>query len=875
MSTLKRSQNNKLYDPNAALQVIGSVFRKPSLLDEEGKYYFSELDFNTEYHRVVFGVISNLYKTGTNRITSIEIDDYLKERVRDKAIYDNGRGYSQLMEIAEKANVENFDYYYNRLKKFTLLRGYDDIGLDVSFLYDADNIIDIDKKKQQEDKFDSLTLNEIAQIIEEKIDFVKRQRVEDVTDEAQQIGDSIFDLLDELKAAPEVGSPLYGKYINGITRGARLGKFYIRSAPTGVGKAIPDKCSIPTPTGWKQVGEVEVGDYLFSQDGKPTEVLAVYPQEEKKAVWEVRFSDGTVAECCGEHLWEYWYDVSNSRKKKRVEDTKTIFKHAKELKNGFEKLDGSGYRFAVKRNKCVDYKPQYVHVDPYVMGVLLGCGKFKASALDRRAKLNTSSKEIADKVAIKLSERYGNVKAIDGLFDSWTFKCKSINYRNYSLKLSDLLGPQCDYFLALWNDEEDKFIPDVYIQNSYTVRMNVLKGLMDTCGDIDCMGNVTFSAKSKLLCSDVINLARSLGMCAKYVNDSKLKVIIRCSKEMKKAMFSTMSKLSYIDIFCDDDDIEYNYIIDIKKTDKKTNMTCFTVDNDSHLFLMNDFITTHNTRTMVADACYIACDEMFDSGEWKPIGCGIQQPTLYISTELDMQEIQTMALAFISGVNEEHILKNRYDFGEEDRVRRAATVLRRCPLYIETVPDFSLRDIENVIKRNIRVNATQYIFFDYLHTSMKILEEISRRSGGISLREDNILFLLSVKLKDICTQYGVFILTSTQLNGDWKKEPIPDQNMLRGAKSISDKADWCSILLDATDDDRQELIPLVSAIGCDMPNMKMSVYKNRRGEYNKFFLWMVADKGTCRYNPIFATDYQYNQVYIEDLAINVESGGEF
>ena len=49
---------------------------------------------------------------------------------------------------------------------------------------------------------------------------------------------------------------------------------------------------------------------------------------------------------------------------------------------------------------------------------------------------------------------------------------------------------------------------------------------------------------------------------------------------------------------------------------------------------------------------------------------------------------------------------------------------------------------------------------------MKILEEISRRSGGIKLREDNILFLLSVKLKDICNQFGVFILSSTQLNQD-------------------------------------------------------------------------------------------------------------
>lgn len=70
---------------------------------------------------------------------------------------------------------------------------------------------------------------------------------------------------------------------------------------------------------------------------------------------------------------------------------------------------------------------------------------------------------------------------------------------------------------------------------------------------------------------------------------------------------------------------------------------------------------------------------------------------------------------------------------------------------------------------------------------MKILEEITRRSGGIKLREDNILFMLSNKLKDICNQYGVFIMSSTQLNGNYVDSEIPDQNLLRGAKSI---ADW-------------------------------------------------------------------------------------
>ena len=153
---------------------------------------------------------------------------------------------------------------------------------------------------------------------------------------------------------------------------------------------------------------------------------------------------------------------------------------------------------------------------------------------------------------------------------------------------------------------------------------------------------------------------------------------------------------------------------------------------------------------------------------------------------------------------------------------------------------------------------------------MKILEEITRRSGGIKLREDNILFLLSVKLKDICTQFNIFILTATQLNESWKSDSLPDQNLLRGAKSIADKCDWGSILLNATSEDIENVSPIASQLNCKVPNMKLSIYKNRGGKYTNMYLWIYADKSTCRYDSIFATDYQYNWINIKQTEIITE-----
>jgi hypothetical protein len=119
--------------------------------------------------------------------------------------------------------------------------------------------------------------------------------------EEGKASDGIRELLKDLKAKPEVGLPLQGDIFNTITRGARKGKLYLRSAATGVGKAIPNSTIIPTPNGFKRADEIIVGDYLFDRLGNETLVLGVYPQGLRK-VWEITFDDGRKAKCCEDHL---------------------------------------------------------------------------------------------------------------------------------------------------------------------------------------------------------------------------------------------------------------------------------------------------------------------------------------------------------------------------------------------------------------------------------------------------------------------------------------------------------------------------------------------------------------------------------------------
>ena len=115
------------------------------------------------------------------------------------------------------------------------------------------------------------------------------------------------------------------------------------------------------------------------------------------------------------------------------------------------------------------------------------------------------------------------------------------------------------------------------------------------------------------------------------------------------------------------------------------------------------------TRSLIADACYMSCNKIYDENfGW--IRCGSSEPTLYITTEQELEEVQTMMLAFISNVNEEHILNGRYEDGDEERIDKAIEILTNSPLYVECIPDFSLQDIENKIKKNIREHDVKYVF---------------------------------------------------------------------------------------------------------------------------------------------------------------------
>lgn len=90
------------------------------------------------------------------------------------------------------------------------------------------------------------------------------------------------------------------------------------------------------------------------------------------------------------------------------------------------------------------------------------------------------------------------------------------------------------------------------------------------------------------------------------------------------------------------------------------------------------------------------------------------------------------------------------------------------------------------------------------------------------------------------------------------------------SKSIADRIDFGSILMEATEEDKEKLKTIVENNNFIMPNTKLSIYKNRQGKWKGIYLWMNADKGACRFDTIFCTDWNYNIVEVDNLQIEIQ-----
>lgn len=223
-------------EPSRTKMIVGAIINQPDLLDTDEAQRLEDFDFTDPLHRMVYFTVHNLYQEGHSKINGALIDQYLSVRPRMYEYFNSNEGYEFVNEAVEIGAPTSFKPNVERVKKLSLLRGLSGIGVDVSFIYDWQTE-DLSAFQKQSDNVDRMSILELGSLISDRIDSIIDGAAGGSSVSTSIHGsDGFRSLIAGFKDAPEMGSPLYGGLINTITRGARLGKFYLGSAPTGGGK---------------------------------------------------------------------------------------------------------------------------------------------------------------------------------------------------------------------------------------------------------------------------------------------------------------------------------------------------------------------------------------------------------------------------------------------------------------------------------------------------------------------------------------------------------------------------------------------------------------------------------------------------------------
>ena len=214
------------------------------------------------------------------------------------------------------------------------------------------------------------------------------------------------------------------------------------------GKALAVDTPIPSPGGWRVMGELRAGDLVFDESGHPVTIAAVTPVMWNRTCREVVFSDGQsiVAD-----LAHQWLTTSKAeRKRGRPGSVRTTREIESTIRAGEE------WNHHVPLAGPARYPAQSLPIDPYALGMWLGDGD-------------------------PLTGQYTPDDSLSSVLHDM-----------------DLIG--------------HKYVPEIYLRSSIEQRLGLLQGLMDSDGYIDESGRCEFINTNEALSDAVLELAAGLGL---------------------------------------------------------------------------------------------------------------------------------------------------------------------------------------------------------------------------------------------------------------------------------------------------------------------------------------------------------------------------
>jgi hypothetical protein len=372
------------------------------------------------------------------------------------------------------------------------------------------------------------------------------------------------------------------------------------------GKALALDTPVPTPSGWSTMGDLQAGDQVFDERGRPCRVVEAWPVRRDRPCYEVQFSDGSTIVADGEHLWQVdtrASRLSRQQRASRVPQPASPYSndqsHRWALPQVLTTADMLGSvriqadcraNYSVRVAGPLQSDDVELPVSPYTLGAWLGDG----TAV--HGMVTCQDREIITRI-----EQEG---WRTGLNPSTLADGGCPGYRVYGLQ------PRLREIGVLGN----KHIPTQYLRASEQQRRALLAGLLDTDGFCqNGTGVVYFAVTNERLASDVRHLVSTLG----YKSTLNVKPVVLDGRNLghqwvvtftpSDKVFGLARKAErQVDVMSAS--AGHRFITAIRPV-PSVPVRCITVDSPNSLYLVGETcIPTHNTFTARLIALYAALD---------------------------------------------------------------------------------------------------------------------------------------------------------------------------------------------------------------------------------------------------------------------------
>ena len=336
-------------------------------------------------------------------------------------------------------------------------------------------------------------------------------------------------------------------------------------APAGVktGKALSLDTIIPTPDGYRKMGDLKEGDYVFNEHGKPVLITYATDPMYDHNCYEVEFSDGSKIIADEEHLW-----ATESILDRRY-GTGEVIRTTLDIKDTLQRAGRNNHTVKLLSSP-LQYNHKDLPINPYLLGLWLGDGCLNTGRICK------PDEQIFDEIRslgyeVNVIPSDPNSKNIVGL---------STQLRELGIR-------------------DNKLIPDIYLLGSESQRLSLIQGLMDTDGTIDKRGKCSFDNTNKNLVDGIEKLLCSFGIRTHRrqrvgtLNGVAKKVCYSVWFTTDLSVFKLQRKLDRLKSITAR--AKHRTIVKITSV-PSVPVRCIRVNSPTHLFLCGETcIPTHNT----------------------------------------------------------------------------------------------------------------------------------------------------------------------------------------------------------------------------------------------------------------------------------------